>query len=78
MDLPLSKNAFSNYFAVDYQNEESFKKTVPVHELNAVLGNDWHSFDFPNSSTRRRIIRDVELHYRLKTISGYNTKNLYR
>ena len=78
VDLPLSNNAFSSFFADDYTNEDNFKRNVSVKHLNAVFGSNWHIYNFPNSSTRRRIIGDVHLHYRMKKISGWTAEHLAR
>ena len=37
VDLPISRQAFSCYFPVDYSNEEKFIKTLSLDKLNGVL-----------------------------------------
>ena len=78
VDLPLSIKAFSTFFAVEYNNEDSFKKTVSVDDLNGVLGSNWHSYQFEKSSTRRRVIGHVQLHYRIKKNSHLKKENVSR
>ena len=78
VDLPLSPKAFCSLFAPEYGAESSFKKTFTVAEMKCVFGHDWDCFQFKNSSTRKRVFRNVYLHFRKKTIQGKSSTNLIR
>ena len=70
VDVPLSPNTFCRLFADEYRDEENFKKMLTVEQLSAVLGLNWHLFQFQQSNTRKRVIGDVQLHFRKKTVPG--------
>lgn len=78
VDVPLSKMAFASYFAIEYRDEDNFKKTLSVDDLKHVLGSNWHIFHFSNSETTRRVIGEVQLHYRMKKIAGFEGRELFR
>ena len=68
LDLPLSPLVFQTFFPVDYSGNDGFKDNLSVDELSTVFGENWHIYNFCNSSTRKRIIGLVLLHFRRKTI----------
>ena len=68
VDLPISPKVFQRICPIEYQGQEEFKATVSVSDLDDVFGKDWHIFNFPNSTTRKRIIGVILLHYRTKTL----------
>ena len=71
VDLPLSLEVFKNTFPVQYTGQCNFKATLGVSELDIIFGKNWHTFHFPNSNTRKRIIGLVMLHYRKKKITKF-------
>ena len=66
VDAPLSQDLFASFFPVNYCGEDSFKDMVSVGQLESVFGKDWHIYNFTNSSTRKRVLGCVLLHYRRK------------
>ena len=66
VDLPLSQDYFAAHFPVQYNYEHSVKKDVSVCQLEPIFGKNWHSFHFEKSSTTRRIIGLVHIHFRKK------------
>ena len=66
VDLPLSPKNMKQHFAVQHIGEEPIKFCLPVSAFDGIFGENWHIFHFPNSSTRKRIIGVIELHYRMK------------
>ena len=78
VDLPLSPQTFSRYFAEEYSEEKSFKKVVTIDCLNSVFGHNWNCFQFAQSETRKRVIGNVQLHFRQKCIAQTNRQTLTR
>ena len=68
VDLPLSQKVFAKMFPINYNGEESFKQVVSIMDLNRVFGENWHILKFKESSTRKRIIGVVAIHYRRKGV----------
>ena len=64
----MSQEVFKNFFNLDYDGQDVVKKCVAISELDSVFGRNWHIYIFPKSSTRKRIIGIVLLHYRRKLI----------
>ena len=71
LDLPLSPILFKNYFYVNYCGEQSCKQSFPVEHFDSIFGSRWHIYNFPNSSTRKRIIGLVLSHFRNKKIDVF-------
>ena len=69
VDLPISPDVFANKFPVSYTGQESFKTVVAINDLNDVFGENWHVINFKNSTTTKRVIGLINLHYRRKKIS---------
>ena len=61
IDLPLSPSVLELFFPLNYDGKDSVKKAVAVTDLNVAFGENWHIFNFPESSTRKRIIGLVTL-----------------
>ena len=68
VDLPINPQVFHEIFELDYKGENDFKATVRVSDLDKVFGSDWHILNFASSFTRKRILGNVSLHYRKKTL----------
>ena len=68
LDLPLSPLVFQTFFPVDYCGNDGFKGKLSIDELNTVFGTNWHIYNFFQSSTRKRIIGLVLLHFRRKKV----------
>ena len=66
VDLPISPRNFKAYFPVEYNYEESFKDVLAITDLNNVFGPNWHEVYFQNSTTRKRVIGLVNIHFRRK------------
>ena len=73
VDMPCSQNVFLRKFVcsvqqIMYDGEDSYKcKVMPSH-LKYLFGNDWHIFIYTKSSTQRRIIGLISLHFRKKSL----------
>ena len=76
VDMPLSPQQFMKFFPVEYSaNRENFKQTLSVEDLNSAFGLNWHIFKFPNSSTRKRVIGVVLLHFRKKRMTVFEEES---
>ena len=78
VDLPLSPKTFSRFFAEEYNDEKTFKKLVTVDYLNTVFGLNWNLFQFPQSSTRKRVFGNIQLHFREKAMKVIHTTDFLR
>ena len=78
VDLPLSMKAFKLFFAPEFLHENNFKKVVTVDDLNSMFGANWNYFEFPESLTRKRVIGNVQLHFRTKTIDNAKRGHINR
>ena len=78
VDVPLSPETFSRLFAEEYSGDDNFKKTIQVDTLNSILGNNWNCFQFPNSATRRRVLGNVDLHFRTKQLVTFEEQDSNR
>ena len=72
IDVPCSQELFIQKFVravpLLYLNQENFKATVSASNLNVVFGENWSSFHYRRSSTRRRIIGLIVIHFRKKVL----------
>ena len=68
IDLPFSQRNFRKYFCIQYNGEISVKMSMAVSDMDNLFGENWHIVEFKNSSTRKRIIGLVIVHYRKKSI----------
>ena len=78
IDVPLSPKTFCRSFAEEYSEEDNFKKIVSVDDLNSVFGVNWHCFQFEQSNTTKRVIGNVQLHFRKKQISAPKGELVHR
>ena len=78
VDLPVSPRTFSSLFAEEYVTGSNFKKWVTVEKLQSVFGLNWNYFQYPNSTTRKRVIGNVQLHFRKKAIASPQEPKLNR
>ena len=78
VDAPLSQKIFSDVLPTDYKGQDSFKESVSVADLDCVFGQDWHIFNFENSTTHKRIIGNVLLHFRKKQVQVKKESNTVR
>ena len=74
VDIPCSRKTFVAKFVqkvnnVEYNGQDNFKCTLGPSDLRPVFGEKWDYFMYDNSSTRRRIIGIVTLHFRKKSIA---------
>ena len=73
VDMPCSQLLFRNQFVskltdICYFDDNSFKFSVTPSELNVIFGDNWHTYHYRHSSTQRRIIGLMQIHFRQKTI----------
>ena len=72
IDVPCSPKIFLSIVehlpAVNYLGQDNFKFAVTATEMEGLFGNNWHTFNYAKSSTRRRIIGLIIIHYRKKSI----------
>ena len=72
VDVPFSFEAFTKYFGIHFQNHQRLsekfgcKVSLPVQELNSILGRNWHIGARKCTTTQQRIIGDISIHYRPK------------
>ena len=75
IDLPCSRNVFTEHFVskvelIKYCGEDNYKCTVTASNLNEVFGENWDSFIYSGTGTKRRIIGLIVLHNRLKALAN--------
>ena len=63
IDLPLSVESLEKYFPIEYNGQTSVRKEVAISELDLAFGRNWHVMKFPNSTTQKKVIGLVTLHY---------------
>ena len=74
VDIPCSRNMFVEKFVcnlkfVEYSGEDNFKCTVAPSDLRAVFGDNWDWFIYSKSTTRRRVLGLVKLHFQKKSVT---------
>ena len=79
VDMPCSQDLFkktflSNISDMNYVDERSIKYSVTPSDLNGIFGHNWQTFQYKNSSTQRRIIGLVHIHFREKSIPQKNAQ----
>ena len=83
VDVPCSRQLFAEKFVANLQNvqycgQENFKCTLGPSDLWPVFGENWDYCKYPNSTTRRRIIGIIILHFRKKLLVLNNTETNIR
>ena len=83
LDVPLSPETFQSKICdvvdiIDYSGEENFKIDVAPSQLNLVFGDNWSKFQFSSSSTQKRVLGLVTIHFRLKRVQILDAKTKIR
>ena len=75
VDMPCSDLLFREKFLSKIPNialllDSTVKFTVTPSDLEIVFGEKWNTFNYKDSSTQRRIIGLIQIHFRKKTVPG--------
>ena len=75
VDLPLSRQTFEIMFVsklpvLNLKSKSAVSCNLSIKQLDTIFGPNWSIYNQLNSTTQQRIIEDVSLLYRIKTMQG--------